>query len=193
MEISLGRIATPRGTCRSGSPRRGTRDLDIDSRLVKAVLYGSGRGRVLIARLAHPPFSCAPRRWPSARYTGHRRTKSRAWMPERPEPCQPQRCEREQTTQDARRRTASETARPTTAPSHQPQDARRTDLRNPQPRPRLPKQATDRQMMSPSQRPRSTETNRPASSQDETGAADANQQTRSQPIAPQAQRPPASQ
>ena len=133
MEISLGRIATPRGTCRSGSPRRGTRDLDIDSRLVKAVLYGSGRGRVLIARLAHPPFSCAPRRWPSARHTGHRRTKSRAWMPERPEPCQPQRCEREQTTQDARRRTASETARPTTAPSHQPQDARRTDLRNPQP------------------------------------------------------------
>ena len=34
LAISLGRIATPRGTCRSRAPRRGTRNLGIDSRLV---------------------------------------------------------------------------------------------------------------------------------------------------------------
>ena len=36
-ETSPGRIATPRGPCRSRAPRRGTRDLGIDSRLVRAV------------------------------------------------------------------------------------------------------------------------------------------------------------
>ena len=66
-ETSLGRIATPRGTCRSRAPRRGKWNLGIDSRLVRPSLYGSGRGRVSIARLANPPSRCTPRH--SARHT----------------------------------------------------------------------------------------------------------------------------
>jgi len=92
---------------------------------------------------------------------------------------------------------AGQQARPPAPPQHQGTSHKTHDApTNPQPRPRLPKRATDRQMMSPSQRPRSTETNRLTSNRDETGTAaepDANQQTRSQPIAPQAQRPPTSQ
>jgi len=92
---------------------------------------------------------------------------------------------------------AGQIARPPAPPQHQATSHQTHDApTDTQPSPRPPKRATDRQMMSPSQRPRSTETNRQTNNRDETGAAaetNANQQTRSQPIAPQAQRPPASQ
>ena len=59
---SLGRIATPRGTCRSGAPRRGTWNLGIDSGLVKAVFIRI-RAQSCIDRPPSPPPSwCAPRR-----------------------------------------------------------------------------------------------------------------------------------
>ena len=61
---------------------------------------------------------------------------------ETPAPHRPQRHERAQTPQDARRWTDSETARPTAAPSHQPPDARRPNRHANKP---APTQTSDRQ------------------------------------------------
>jgi len=78
---SLGRIATPRGPCRSRAPRQGTRDLGIDSRLVKAVFIRV-RARSCTDRAPSPPPGwCAPRR--SARHaaepTRGRGCHARSW------------------------------------------------------------------------------------------------------------------
>ena len=77
---SLGRIATRRGACRSRAPRRGTRDLDIDSRLVQAVFIRI-RAQSCIDRPPSPPPSwCAPRRSarhparPNREHGGHARS-----------------------------------------------------------------------------------------------------------------------
>jgi len=67
MATSLGRIATPRGTCHGERAVLG-RHGEVRGILISVLgssrpsLYGSGRGRVSIARLAHPPSWCAPRR-----------------------------------------------------------------------------------------------------------------------------------
>jgi hypothetical protein len=64
--LPLGRIATLRGTCRSRAPRRGTRDLDIDSRLVKAVFIRIWTRSCIDRPPSPPPSRCTPRR--SARH-----------------------------------------------------------------------------------------------------------------------------
>ena len=67
MATSLGRIATPRGTCHGERAVLG-RHGEVRGILISILgwsrpsLYGSGRGRVSIARPAHPPFWCTPRR-----------------------------------------------------------------------------------------------------------------------------------
>ena len=99
---------------------------------------------------------------------------------ETPAPHRPQRHERAQTPQDARRWTDSETARPTAAPSHQPPDARRPNRHANKP---APTQTSDRQTDDVAQPATEidAETNRPINSRDETGAAaesDANQHRR---------------